>query len=170
MKPILLLDRDGVVNDQPKFPDRYVLSVEKLRIREGVIREIVRIQKFALVAFVSNQQCIGKKLVTLDEVKKINHEINLSLIACGGTHVEFFICPHLEEDRCECRKPKPGLLLQAINKFRYGDKQECIFVGDQQVDFEAATKAKIDFRFVYDEGSTIKTLRSIQMESFTKVK
>ena len=169
MKPILLLDRDGVVNESPILPDRYILNVEKLNIRKGVIREIVRIQEFASVAFISNQQCVGKHLVTLHELNIINREINQSLISHGGTAVEFFTCPHLEEDNCECRKPKPGLLLQAINLYRNGDKRECIFVGDQEVDFEASTRAEIAFQMVYDEVSTVSALSRIHLKSFTNM-
>jgi D-glycero-D-manno-heptose 1,7-bisphosphate phosphatase len=166
VKPFLLLDRDGVVNEPPLPPERYILNIKQLYVRNRVIEEIVRIQKFASVAIVSNQQCIGKKLVTLNQVIGINDEINMNLINKGGSAVEFFICSHLEVDKCMCRKPKPGLLLQAINQFRNGDKRECIYIGDQESDFEAATKAGIRFQLVYDEQSTVRTLEGIKLSSF----
>ena len=168
MRPLLLLDRDGVVNERPTPPERYILNIEDLRIRKKVVKEIVRIQKFALIAFISNQQCIDKKMITFKEVSKINEEINRNLVECGGLPVDFFVCPHLADAACVCRKPKPGLLLQAINRFQNGDKKACIFVGDQTSDAEAAARAGVRFRLVKDEQSVIATLAAMELSDFYK--
>lgn len=166
MKPLLLLDRDGVLNEPPTPPHRYILSIDQLRLRESVIREIKRIQEFAFVAVVSNQQSIGKGMVTVEQVEEMNEHINEILAKQGGSAMKFFICPHLEEAKCLCRKPNPGLLYQAINLHRRGNREKCLFIGDQATDHKAALNAGVKFRLVHDEKSTIKVLKNLTLSSF----
>lgn len=167
MKPLLLLDRDGVVNDPPVPPNRYILSEKQLRLRSGVIEEIKRIQSFASVAVISNQQCVGKMLITRKQVEEINDVINRSLVRLGGSAIRFFICFHLDQDKCWCRKPRPGLLFEAIDMFRNGDIQDCLFIGDQQIDFEAAMRARIKFRLTQSEEETIQILSKLSLSNFS---
>ena len=60
-----------------------------------------------------------------------------SIRNAGGRIDDVFLCPHHPDDNCSCRKPKPGLLLQAAEKYKL-DLTQCLFIGDSVTDFQAA--------------------------------
>ena len=79
-------------------------------------------KKFKNIIIITNQQCIGKGLVSYKQVcelhNKMLNELNLNI------DTPIFICPHTIKDDCKCRKPKPGLFLEAINDFNLDKKIE----------------------------------------------
>ncbi len=88
------------------------------------------------VAVVSNQSGIGRGYITADAVDAVNRRIEELL----GPFAGFFVCPHALEDACECRKPKPKLILDAARALGV-DPACCIVVGDRESDAEAARNA-----------------------------
>jgi D-glycero-D-manno-heptose 1,7-bisphosphate phosphatase len=88
------------------------------------------------LAVVSNQSGIGRGLITADAVDGVNRRIDALL----GPFAGFFICPHAPEDACECRKPKPKLILEAARALGV-DPACCVVVGDRESDVEAARNA-----------------------------
>lgn len=88
------------------------------------------------LAVVSNQSGIGRGLITAEQVGSVNRRINDLL----GPFAGFFICPHAPEDACECRKPKPKLILDAARALGV-DPACCVVVGDRETDVEAARSA-----------------------------
>ena len=88
------------------------------------------------LAVVSNQSGVGRGLITLKQVDAVNRRVDELLGPFDG----FFVCPHAPEDGCECRKPKPKLILDAARAL--GVKPaECLAVGDRDSDVEAARNA-----------------------------
>lgn len=163
MSFLVLLDRDGVINDVPKDDKRYILSKEELSVRTKVLLQIVRIQAAMEVAVVTNQQCIGKGLISRETLDGIHQSINEKLMYLGGRPLRFYVCGHLEENQCECRKPRPGLILEAMNDFRIEKKKNCLFIGDSETDELAATNAGITCVKVKDETSTVKLLQTLRI-------
>ncbi len=88
------------------------------------------------LAVVSNQSGIGRGLITAEDVDAVNRRIEELLGPFGG----FFICPHAIEDACECRKPKPKLILDAARALGVAPAC-CVVVGDRESDVEAARNA-----------------------------
>jgi D-glycero-D-manno-heptose 1,7-bisphosphate phosphatase len=88
------------------------------------------------LAVVSNQSGIGRGLLTVEAVDAVNRKIDQLL----GPFAGFFICPHAPEDACECRKPKPKLILDAARALSV-DPACCVVVGDRESDVEAARNA-----------------------------
>jgi D-glycero-D-manno-heptose 1,7-bisphosphate phosphatase len=88
------------------------------------------------IAVVSNQSGIGRGFITADAVDAVNRRIDELL----GPFAGFFICPHSPEDACECRKPKPKLILDAAHALGV-DPGCCVVVGDRESDVEAARNA-----------------------------
>lgn len=88
------------------------------------------------LAVVSNQSGIGRGYITRDAVDAVNRRIDELL----GPFAGFFICPHAVEDACECRKPKPKLILDAARALGV-DPARCVVVGDRDSDVEAARTA-----------------------------
>jgi D-glycero-D-manno-heptose 1,7-bisphosphate phosphatase len=143
----LILDRDGVINRAPIPPKRYILRLDELKINEEIIQFIVQAQKSGwIVCVATNQQAVGKGLLSENHINLIHKQINLRITEKGGSEIEFFICSHLKKLRCGCRKPMPGLLLQAIRKFsQTSDAKRVVFIGDQETDRRAADSAGVQF-------------------------
>lgn len=88
------------------------------------------------LAVVSNQSGVGRGMITLEAVDAVNRKIDELL----GPFAGFFVCPHAPDDACECRKPKPKLILDAARALGV-DPSCCVVVGDRESDVEAARNA-----------------------------
>jgi histidinol-phosphate phosphatase family protein len=88
------------------------------------------------LAVVSNQSGVGRGYITAEQVDAVNRRIDALLGPFDG----FFVCPHAPEDGCECRKPKPKLIVDAARAL--GVEPACCYVvGDRESDVEAARNA-----------------------------
>jgi histidinol-phosphate phosphatase family protein len=88
------------------------------------------------LAVVSNQSGVGRGLITEAQVDAVNRRVDELLGPFDG----FFVCPHAPEDDCECRKPKPKLILDAARALRVSPGR-CVVVGDRESDVRAARNA-----------------------------
>ena len=124
----VFLDRDGTIIEEVNYLD----SFEKLKIypfsREAI--SILKESNFK-VFIITNQSGIGKGYFSEKFVK----EVNKYLCEILGID-EFFYCPHLPEDNCNCRKPKTGLIEKALEKYPEVDLKNSFFVGDKEIDIE----------------------------------
>lgn len=141
---LLLLDRDGVITVKPKHRT-YLTDINKIYYLESNLKglEILSKNNFLFVVC-TNQPAVGLNLISSGDLQKIHQRICLDLIKRDIHILDFLACEHTWDDNCECRKPKPGLLNLAIN--RYGDfknQSEYIYVGDQLTDEQAASAAGI---------------------------
>jgi histidinol-phosphate phosphatase family protein len=89
-----------------------------------------------LLAVVSNQSGVGRGYITMQQVDAVNRRVEELL----GPFAGFFVCPHAPEDACECRKPKPKLILDAARALGITPSQ-CVVVGDRASDVDAAHNA-----------------------------
>jgi D-glycero-D-manno-heptose 1,7-bisphosphate phosphatase len=162
-KVLIILDRDGVLIEPPVFPNRYILNSKEIVLRNQLMGEIARLQRKMDFAVATNQQCVEKGLISQSELLRIHSLINLEIVKRGGLSLTFYTCPHLAEKKCQCRKPKAGLLLAAISGAPSNPpKRNCYFIGDQVTDEKAAQKANINFFYATEECQVIETLRSIE--------
>ncbi len=139
----VLLDRDGVLNE--KAPDHdYIRKPDQLRLLPGV-PEAVRLLNDAGVwaLVVTNQRGIARGLMTAADVDAVHAELQTRLKETSNAHLDaFFVCPHGLDDHCACRKPQPGLLLDAMQ--RYGlEADQCVLIGDSPSDIGAARAAGV---------------------------
>ena len=137
---LVVLDRDGVINqDSPA----YIKSPEEWHAIPGSLEAIAKLNRAGfLVVVASNQSGLGRGYLTPETLNKIHQKMERELAAVGGKLDGIFICPHSPEDHCDCRKPKPGLLFQIIDKF--GTKpEEMLSIGDSMRDLLAAKTAGI---------------------------
>ncbi len=135
MKKLILLDRDGVINfdssDYIKSPEEWIPIPGSLE----AIAELTR--KGFTIAVTTNQSGVGRGYYSLETLAAIHDKMLKSIHALGGEIAAIFYCPHTPEDHCECRKPKPGLLLQARDYFAC-DLKGVWAVGDSKRDLDAA--------------------------------
>jgi D-glycero-D-manno-heptose 1,7-bisphosphate phosphatase len=143
-KKLILLDRDGVVNVNKR---NYVKSLEEFEYISGSLRalQIILESGFEL-SICSNQRGVSLGVVTDELLSSIETHIKSSLPA-NQYDISYYYCCHSLEYNCECRKPRPGLLHQAM-KAKNVHPNETLFVGDNLSDYYAACNAGIDFVLV----------------------
>jgi D-glycero-D-manno-heptose 1,7-bisphosphate phosphatase len=134
----VFLDRDGTLNVERAD---YVKSIEELVLLPGVLDALARLATFNLpVILITNQSAIGRGLVSHRQMERIHRHLRALVQAARGRIDAIYVCPHHPDAGCECRKPRPGLLLTAANEWRL-DLARCVFIGDSMADLQAARAA-----------------------------
>lgn len=132
----LFLDRDGVINHKTRG---YIQSYVDFNFIDGVKRSICRLNNlFDRIIIVTNQQGIGKNLMTVKELNILHDNMISEIESCGGRIDKIYYCPHLLIDNCHCRKPRSGMLIQAQRDFSEIDFKRSILIGDSETDIQAA--------------------------------
>jgi len=130
----VFLDRDGVINRERSD---YVRTWEHFRFLPGVFQALRTLRCAGLPVFVvTNQSAIGRGLTTAATVFCIHQRMTAAIRECGGDVSAIYVCPHAPSDGCECRKPRPGLLLRAAEEHGL-DLPSCYLLGDKLSDIEA---------------------------------
>ena len=140
MKKAAFLDRDGVINR--KAPEgQYVTRWEEMHFLPGA-REAIRLLNNAgfFVVVVSNQRCVAKGLITSDELDCMHARIRHEFATAGARIDAIYYCPHETDPPCSCRKPRPGLLLDAALRHNV-DLAASWMIGDSERDVEAGRSA-----------------------------
>jgi D-glycero-D-manno-heptose 1,7-bisphosphate phosphatase len=156
----VFLDRDGILNE--KMPeDQYVTCWEEFHVLPGVPQALRRLNEANLrVIVVSNQRGIARGLCTMADVDAIHTAFQRQLAGAGahpgahpdshlpGAHIDaFFVCPH-DKDKCNCRKPLPGLFHQAIAKFPNITPATSVMIGDSLSDIEFGSNLGMQTIFI----------------------
>jgi D-glycero-D-manno-heptose 1,7-bisphosphate phosphatase len=156
MYKIIILDRDGVVNEDSPY---YIRSAAEWHAIPGSLEAIAKLNLAGYkVALATNQSGLARGYFTKERLDHIHAKMEQDLAAVGGHFDGIFICPHAPEDNCACRKPKPGLLLQIATRFNVAPK-EMLAIGDSMRDLLAAHAAGCDSILV-KTGNGLKTLSS----------
>jgi len=140
MKKAVFLDRDGVIN--LRLPgDQYVVRWEDFKFLPGVAKAIRSLNLAGwLVIVVTNQSAVAKKLLTESELRQIHQNMVEGLSREGTTIDAIYCCLHDSKDNCECRKPKPGMILQAARDHEI-QLSASWMVGDDLRDIQAGKAA-----------------------------
>jgi len=138
MTKAIFLDRDGVINKERKD---YVKSVEEFQIIDN-IPKVIKIlkEKGFVVIVITNQSAINRKLLSVETLNKIHEKLQSYLERYDTSFDGVYFCPHTPSENCECRKPKPGLILQAVIDFQI-DLSESYMIGNSETDIHAARNA-----------------------------
>ncbi len=135
MTKAIFLDRDGVINEERKD---YVKKVEEFRILDNVQDAINLIKNHGfLVIIITNQSAVNRKLLTIETLNEIHEKLQTYLQKHNTSFDGIYFCPHTPYENCKCRKPKPGLIIQAINDFNI-DVSQSFMIGDSKTDIQAA--------------------------------
>lgn len=151
LKRAVFLDRDGVINtailknNRPYPP----ASLSELRVLPGVSSALEKLRSWDFeIVVITNQPDIARGVVN----KALVDEINNALTSLLGIKY-FYVCPHDDGDNCDCRKPKPGLIIGAAADLRI-NLAESFVVGDRWRDISAGQAAGCTCFFIdysYDE-------------------
>lgn len=161
----LFLDRDGVLNK--KRDNDYVKSLDELEILPQTDEAIAGLSNiFGRTVIVTNQQGIGKGLMTEAHLAEIHAHLARHIAQAGGKIDGFYHAPHLRHENSPLRKPHIGMALQAQKDFPEIDFKKSLMVGDSPSDMEFALKAGMVPVFVSDSPSeefyTVPSLRYLQ--------
>lgn len=158
---LILLDRDGVINQDSKD---YIKNAEEWAPIKGSLEAIGYWQRRGIeFAVCTNQSGLGRGLFSKDDLFNMHAKCNSILKSLGGKPLRFFFCPHTPENNCSCRKPKALLLELAIEAL--GSKpSNTVFVGDSPSDLKAAQAASVQFILVHTGNgeSTYKELLELK--------
>ncbi|MCF8235200.1 MAG: HAD family hydrolase [Bacteroidales bacterium] len=129
----LFLDRDGVINK--RLRGDYVKRIEEFDFLPGVLNALpVLAKKFNRIVVVSNQQGIGKGLMTEEDLQVVHDWMMQEIGAKGGRIDQIYYCTALAAENNPCRKPNPGMALQAKTDFPEINLSKSIMAGDSHSD------------------------------------
>lgn len=136
-KKALFLDRDGIINKNPPEHD-YIKDWKEFKFNKGIFKVLrtASDKKYQIIV-VTNQRGIAKGLLTDSGFQSITKKMSLYLKNLGLCVNAVYYCPHEISDNCTCRKPKSGLILEAIKDFKINPRTS-IMVGDAESDRKSA--------------------------------
>ena len=135
---LVILDRDGTINHDS---DKHIRSPEEWKPIKGSLEAIGRlVQAGYRIVVATNQSGIARGFFDTQTLFSIHEALQRAAAQVGGRIDAFFFCPHKAEAACMCRKPQPGMLLEAARRFNVAPK-DVYMVGDAQRDLEAAAAA-----------------------------
>jgi D-glycero-D-manno-heptose 1,7-bisphosphate phosphatase len=135
---LVILDRDGTINHDS---DHYIKSLAEWRPIKGSVEGIARLTQAGYrIVVATNQSGIARGLFDTATLIGIHDHLQRTVSQAGGRIDAFFFCPHAANSACECRKPKPGMLLEIARRFNVS-LADVYMVGDAQRDLEAAAAA-----------------------------
>lgn len=125
----IFLDRDGTMIDDVgvlKDPDGIILYPD-------TVEALKELQKDYLLFVITNQSAVADGLISLEDVDKVNHALDIMLQEQGVRIEEWYSCPHKTEDNCDCKKPKPAFVLKAAEDYGL-DLKRSFVIGDHPHD------------------------------------
>jgi D-glycero-D-manno-heptose 1,7-bisphosphate phosphatase len=138
LKKVVFLDRDGTINqdsaDYIKDWSEFVFLPRSIE----AIRDLTA-AGFTIV-IITNQSAIPRQLISPSELEDIHSKLKSAVRSGGGKISDIFHCPHMPADGCDCRKPRPGLIIQAQKKYSI-ELATSVMVGDSAKDIECAHNA-----------------------------
>lgn len=132
---LIVLDRDGVIN---RDSEQYIKSPDEWHPVPGSLEAIARLNHAGFrVVVATNQSGVGRGLLDFATLTAIHERMHRTLAQVGGRIDAVFFCPHAADSRCECRKPKPGMLIEIGRRFEVPMTGVPV-IGDSLRDLQAA--------------------------------
>ncbi len=149
----LFLDRDGVINK--KLDNDYVKHSTEFEFIDGVLPALATLNNlFGTIVVVTNQQCIGKGLITVDDLDLIHKNMLYEITYLKGRIDKVYFAPQLVSENHEYRKPNIGMALQAQKDFPNINFEKSIIVGDSLSDMQFGKTAGMKTVFISDIPQT----------------
>lgn len=164
MPKALFLDRDGVVNVEKN----YLHKIEDFELLDGIIEVCQHYEALGyLIIIVTNQSGISRGYYTENDFKHLSEWMIDYFKSLGVTITHIYHCPHHEniDGACECRKPEPGMFLEAQKDFDI-DMKNSVMIGDNERDIQAAVRAGVTTNILLSaeatESNANKIVRSLK--------
>lgn len=139
-KRVIFLDRDGVIN-RPMPPRDYVKNWEEFEFLPGALLAIAKLTRAGYqIYIVTNQQGVARGLMSESALTDIHQKMVAEITQHGGRIAGIYHCPHGDDENCDCRKPKPGLLFRAAREHQL-NLTKAVLIGDTESDRQAGVVA-----------------------------
>ena len=149
MNKAIFLDRDGTIN----VDYGYIHKIKDFKYLDGSIEGLKILNDLGyLLIIVTNQSGIGRGYYSLADYNKLNKYILKNLKEHGINITKVYMCPHVDEDNCECRKPKLALFYQAIKEYDI-DIDNSYVIGDKERDLALSKKENITGILLTDKSN-----------------
>lgn len=146
-KKALFLDRDGVINED----FGYVCEIKNFIFKEGIFNAVKNfVNSGFMVIVVTNQSGIGRGYYTLNQFNELSEFMLKEFEKNGIKIAKICFCPHAPEQNCECRKPKPKMIIQAAKEFGV-NLANSVMIGDKPSDVKAGESAGVGLNFLLDK-------------------
>lgn len=140
MNKAIFLDRDGVINQRPKEGE-YITSWADFHLLPGVAEGITLLNRSGyMTVVVTNQRCVAKGLLSAAQLEMMHERMSQALLQANAKLDGIYYCPHDYEPACNCRKPAPGMLLEAASRHNI-DLGSSWMIGDSEIDIQAGVNA-----------------------------
>ena len=147
----IFLDRDGVINKEVN----YLSKIDDFKFIDGVFETCYFFKNLGFeIIIVTNQSGIARGYFSENDFKLINNWMINQFKLNNVEILDVFFCPHGPKSKCSCRKPKPGMLVDAQNKYHI-DIEKSWMIGDKETDIEAANLAGIKNTILLRSGHLI---------------
>jgi D-glycero-D-manno-heptose 1,7-bisphosphate phosphatase len=156
LKQAIFLDRDGVINKEKN----YLYKIEEFEFIDGVFEACAYLTNLGFkIIIVTNQSGISRGYYSEKDFQIINQWMINQFNKRNIDILDVFYCPHSHDSGCNCRKPKPGMLLKAQKKHNI-DMEKSWLIGDKEDDITAANNAGIFNTIIVESGHAIDKSKS----------
>jgi D-glycero-D-manno-heptose 1,7-bisphosphate phosphatase len=159
----LFLDRDGVINVEKD----YLYKIEDFEFIDGIFELCKHYQELGfIIVVVTNQSGIARGYYSEEDYNKLTSWITNEFLTQGIDIKKIYHCPHHPKisGECNCRKPNPGMLLEASKEFNI-DLKKSIIIGDKERDIEAGLNAGLTTTYLFDESNHIQISKANKIVS-----
>ena len=155
-KKAIFLDRDGVINKEVN----YLYKIENFEFINGVFKSCLYFQNLGyILIIITNQSGISRDFYSDNDFQKLSAWMLEEFSKHGIIIQDTFYCPHGPESKCNCRKPKPGMFIDAKTKYKINMKDSWM-IGDSETDIQAANNAGISNTILVRSGHLIDESKS----------
>ncbi|RJQ66393.1 MAG: D-glycero-beta-D-manno-heptose 1,7-bisphosphate 7-phosphatase [Desulfobacteraceae bacterium] len=157
-KKVIFLDRDGTINRESAD---YIKSWEEFEFLPGSLEALARLtRKGYTLILITNQSAVGRGFVAQQTLDHTHSHMRAAVAEAGGRIEGVFFCPHRPDENCACRKPKPGLVRQACE--RYGiDPADSIMIGDSARDILCGRNAGCGMTILVRTGNGLEAEKAL---------
>jgi D-glycero-D-manno-heptose 1,7-bisphosphate phosphatase len=159
MNSFIFLDRDGVINENR---DDYVKSIDEFIFLPNTIDAI---KKFINLGFkiiiITNQSVINRGIISENELQNIHLHMLNELNKCQCQIEKIYFCPHRPNENCNCRKPRTGMIINALSDFSI-DISKSWLIGDSNTDIELAKNMGLKSIKLERNGNLLKAVKIIE--------
>lgn len=131
-RTVFWLDRDGTIVDDPG----YLSDPRELVLLPGAAEAVAELNRIGTVVLVTNQSGIGRGYMSAEDVDAVHAALGAQLARAGARLDGIEVCPHSPDQGCDCRKPRPQLVVRAREALGPFDRE--ILIGDKRADLELA--------------------------------
>lgn len=163
-KRVIFLDRDGVINEKAAKAN-YVKNWEEFKFLTGVVEALKKLTQHQYEIFIiSNQAGIARGLINVSDLEDIHRKMQQTLKKDGIRISQIYYCAHGWDEGCFCRKPKPGMLLQASKDY-FINLSKAVFIGDDIRDKEAGDAAGCKTILVSKNNNLLSVVEKILIDN-----